>query len=287
MNDDPSKGFRVLSANDLRTFMQSRAEHEYELVDVRERDEYKERHLPGARLLPLSGLEDSLGEIREDKHTVLYCGSGKRSERAALMIADKRGLPNLYSLDGGLMGWDGETLPDFPKMDVFDTSGSIQEVVLRAIDLEKGAERLYETLLHFFAESKVQGPLKKLHAAEEAHARLLHGLLAKISDEPPEPFDALYASMKGDVLESGQTYDEVLAQVKGIPPEKRWALLELALDMEFQAYDLYRNLAAEHHGTALEEPLLKLASQEKLHFRMVLDAIGALASESSGAKPEG
>ena len=283
MSQEPSKGFRVLSANELRAFIQSHGEHEYDLVDVRERDEYQERHLPGARLLPMSGLEGSLGEIRQDRHTVLYCGSGKRSDRAAALVADRRGLPNLYSLEGGLMSWDGETLPDFPRMDVFDISGSIRDVVLRAMDLEKGAERLYDTLLNFFAEPSVLGPLKKLHAAEEAHARLLHGLLAKVSDEPPKPFDELYASMKGDVLESGQTYEEVLAKVRGIPPEKRWALLELALDMEFQAYDLYRNLAAKHHGSEIEDALLKLASQEKLHFKMVLEALGALAKASASA----
>ena len=279
MTNEEKLPFQVMSASALRTFMNSRSEHEYELVDVREREEYGERHLPGARLLPLSELEDNLDQVRADKHTIFYCGSGMRSERAAAFIAEKLGLKDLYSLRGGLVAWDGDTLPDFPHMHVFDDSGSIEEVVLRAIDLEKGAERLYETLLNYFEASAVQVPLRKLLDAEEAHGRLLHGLLTKVAAAPPKPFDELYASMKGDVLESGETYEQVLNKVKGIPPEKRWALLELALDMEFHAYDLYRNLAARHHGTELEDVLLKLAMQEKLHFRMVLEAMGALAAE--------
>lgn len=283
MNNDEKMPFRVLSASALRTFMQAHAEREYELVDVRERDEYGERHLPGARLLPLSELEDMLDQVRGDRHTVFYCGSGKRSERAAALVAEKLGFADLYSLEGGLMAWDGDTLPDFPNMHVFDTTGSDEEVVLRALELEKGAERLYETLLNYFEETAVQVPLRKLLDAEEAHGRLLFGLLTQVAKETPKPFEELYASMKGEVLESGETYEEVLSKVKGIPPEKRWALLELALDMEFHAYDLYRNLAAKHHATELEDVLLKLAAQEKLHFRMVLNALGALASERTKA----
>lgn len=283
MINDEKMPFRVLSASALRTFMQSRVESEYELVDVREREEYSERHLPGARLLPLSELEDKLEQVRGEKHTIFYCGSGKRSERAALLVAEKLGFENLYSLEGGLMAWDGDTLPDFPNMHVFDTTGSAEEVVLQALELEKGAERLYETLLNYFEGSAVQVPLRKLLGAEEAHGRLLFGLLTKVAKEPPQPFEQLYASIKGDILESGETYEQVLGKVKGIPPEKRWALLELALDMEFHAYDLYRNLAAKHHGTELEGVLLTLATQERLHFRMVLEAIGALASERAKA----
>ncbi len=271
--------FRNMGAEGLRKFLQAHAEKDYELVDVRERDEYQERHLPGARLLPLSELEGRLNELREDKHTILYCGSGKRSERAALLVAQHRTIPDLYSLAGGLAAWDGETLPDFPNLHVFDTTGSPDQVVLRAMDLEKGAERLYEMLLGFFEGSAVSGPMKKLLAAEEAHARLLYGLLKKVSSSPPDAFDELYGSMKGEVLESGETYEQVSKRVRDIPAEKRWALLELALDMEFRAYDLYRNLAAAHPGTELEDVVLKLAAQEKLHYRMVLEALGVLASE--------
>ncbi|MFW5739624.1 MAG: rhodanese-like domain-containing protein, partial [Myxococcota bacterium] len=223
MNDEQNEGFRLLSPNDLRGFMKAHAEKEFELIDVRERDEYKERHLPGARLLPLSSLEDTLGEVRADKHTIFYCGSGKRSGRAATLVAERRRLDNLYSLDGGLMAWDGETLPEFPRMQVFDTSGDLREVVRRAMDLEKGAERLYETLQHFFTDSEVKAALDKLHAAEEAHARVLYGLLGQLGAEP-EPFERLYGSMKGELLESGESYEQVLAKVKGIVPEKRWAL---------------------------------------------------------------
>jgi rhodanese-related sulfurtransferase/rubrerythrin len=258
---------------------------DYELVDVRQPEEYDERHLPGARLLPLSELEGRLGEIRGEKHTIFYCGSGMRSQRAALLVAERRKLPNLYHLKGGLADWDGETLPDFPHLQLFDQSGTFAEVVLRAMDLEKGAERLYETLSHYFEDSNVRDVLQTLLRAEEAHARTLHGALAEVSPKPPEPFETLYAKMKGNVLESGETLEAVLAKLKGIEPSKRWALLEVALDMEFKAYDLYRNLAARQSEAKLEDMFVRLAGQERKHYEFVLAAIGTLASERAVQRP--
>ena len=279
---DEKLGFRDVTADELRVLMQSRGESGYELIDVRERDEYEGRHLPGARLIPLSELESRVGEVREDRHTVFYCGSGKRSARAAAFVAEARKLPELFSLDGGLAAWDGETLPSFPRLHVFDTSGTVEQIVLRAMDLEKGAERLYGALMHAFEGSSVQGSLRKLLHAEEGHAKLLFGLLPEDAGAS-RSFDELYGAMTGDLLENGETFEHTAARIRAVPSDKRYLLLELALDMEFQAFDLYRNLAALHPGTDLEATLLKLAEQEKFHFRMVLDALGLLAAENHEA----
>ncbi len=276
-------GFREVTANELRVLMQSRGEAGYELIDVRERDEYEGRHLPGARLIPLSELEGRVGEVRGDRHTVFYCGSGKRSARAAAFVAEARKLPELYSLEGGLAAWDGETLPSFPRLHVFDTTGTVEQIVLRAMDLEKGAERLYGALMHAFEGSSVQGALRKLLHAEEGHAKLLFGVLPQDAAAASQSFDELYGAMTGDLLENGESFEQTAARIRLVPSGKRFLLLELALDMEFQAFDLYRNLAALHPGTDLEETLLKLAAQEKLHFRMVLDSLGLLAAENHEA----
>lgn len=279
----PTIGFRTLTADGLRDLMNTHGEHRFELIDVREKDEYQERHIPGARWLPLSELEQTMDSIHGDKHTVFYCGSGKRSERAAAMVAEKLRLSGLYSLEGGLAAWDGDTLPHFPKLHVFDSARSLDEVVRQAMDLERGAEKLYAALVELFEGSAVRVSLERLLEAEAAHARLLHGALSQLSPTPIDTFETMYSSLAGDILESGESYEDVLAKAKATPEEKRWTVLELALDMEFAAYDLYRNLAARHHRRPLEDVLLKLAAQEKVHFRMVLDALGVLAAERRGS----
>jgi len=81
-----------------------------DIVDVREPREWATGHLPGARLLPLDTYR------REEKTTFLHpkvlfvCASGGRSLTAA-KLGEARGLPDVYSLDGGTSGWAAEGLP--------------------------------------------------------------------------------------------------------------------------------------------------------------------------------
>ena len=53
-----------------------------ELIDVREPNEYAEVRVPGARLVPLGIVPDSLDSFPEGKFYVI-CKSGGRSHRAA------------------------------------------------------------------------------------------------------------------------------------------------------------------------------------------------------------
>jgi len=61
-------------------------EHGATLLDVRTQAEWDGRHLPGARLIPLSELEARMSEIPRDHPVVVYCQSGGRSAQAATML---------------------------------------------------------------------------------------------------------------------------------------------------------------------------------------------------------
>ncbi len=56
----------------VRSFLKERDLKEYNLVDVRTPKEYEERHLPGARLIPVGELSKRLGELDPDKPTIVY-----------------------------------------------------------------------------------------------------------------------------------------------------------------------------------------------------------------------
>ena len=73
------------------------------LIDVRETDEYVESHVPGAILVPLSGLPDRLGDIPTGEPLLLICKSGGRSMRAAEFLAG-RGY-DVTNVAGGTMAW--------------------------------------------------------------------------------------------------------------------------------------------------------------------------------------
>ena len=83
------------------------------LLDVREPWEWAVSNLSdlGARLIPLSELDDRLGEIPMDRAIVVYCKSGQRSRTAALRIAGS-GRSEVESLRGGLVAWAAAVDPD-------------------------------------------------------------------------------------------------------------------------------------------------------------------------------
>ena len=61
-----------LDADQAREYIASHPEGTYTLLDVRQPTEYKKEHIPGAKLLPLPQLVDSLSELDPQKPTIVY-----------------------------------------------------------------------------------------------------------------------------------------------------------------------------------------------------------------------
>ena len=69
---DLFKPIPSLETGEVRRLIDRSDPGEYNLIDVRQPKEYEKEHLPGARLIPLSELNDRLGEIDSDKKTITY-----------------------------------------------------------------------------------------------------------------------------------------------------------------------------------------------------------------------
>jgi len=82
------------------------------VVDVREREEWDEGHLPGAVHVPRGNLESRIEAAVPDKSrpVVLYCASGNRSAFAAKSL-EELGYENVVSLAGGFTDWKRNGLP--------------------------------------------------------------------------------------------------------------------------------------------------------------------------------
>jgi len=76
------------------------------LVDVRERDEWDEGHIPGAVHVPRGNLESRIEGVVPDhsQPVILYCASGNRSALAAKSL-EELGYETVYSLAGGYTDW--------------------------------------------------------------------------------------------------------------------------------------------------------------------------------------
>ncbi|HLM34624.1 MAG TPA: molybdopterin-synthase adenylyltransferase MoeB [Gaiellaceae bacterium] len=75
-------------------------------VDVRERDEWEEGHLPGAVHVSRGNLESRIEGVAPDREqpVVLYCAVGARSAFAAKTLTEL-GYENVTSLAGGFTDW--------------------------------------------------------------------------------------------------------------------------------------------------------------------------------------
>ena len=83
------------------------------LVDVRESSEYAQMHIDGARLAPLSIIDNYPVKDADapEKPIVFFCNSGRRTENAADKLVSLAGPVETYQIEGGISGWQKAGLP--------------------------------------------------------------------------------------------------------------------------------------------------------------------------------
>ena len=80
------------------------------LIDVREVDEFRSGHIPGAINLPLSGFSPRNIPDPEGRTVVLQCAGGKRSGKALDQCAAAQSVIDTH-LAGGIGAWRDAGLP--------------------------------------------------------------------------------------------------------------------------------------------------------------------------------
>jgi rhodanese-related sulfurtransferase len=73
------------------------------ILDVREDDEFKSGHIPGAEWIPLGQLATRMNELPKDKTIVAVCRSGNRSGQATELLR-QNGF-NVHNMQGGMNSW--------------------------------------------------------------------------------------------------------------------------------------------------------------------------------------
>lgn len=88
------------------------ARSEIQLIDVREKHEFRAGRIGAGLHIELSELSARAAEIDRDKPVVFYCRSGARSAMAteAFVAAGY----DAHNMAGGLLAWNGRGLPMEP-----------------------------------------------------------------------------------------------------------------------------------------------------------------------------
>ncbi len=79
------------------------------LLDVRQPEEYRDGHIPGATLIPLGELPRRVNELPRDREILVVCHSGNRSGSATrhLLSAGYKAT----NLSGGMIQWERAGFP--------------------------------------------------------------------------------------------------------------------------------------------------------------------------------
>jgi rhodanese-related sulfurtransferase len=99
-----SKGdFKIVPVKEFASLIQDES---VQRLDVRTMAEYSEGHIPGT--ININVLDDSFAAmadstLQKDKPVALYCRSGKRSKKAAVILSEKG--YKVYELDKGFNAW--------------------------------------------------------------------------------------------------------------------------------------------------------------------------------------
>lgn len=262
-----------LSPEALRQFIQDHHEKEYALIDVRQPGEYEQGHIPGARLLPLPELVQTMEALPRGKKMVFYCHSGARSMAAASMVAEEGiGSGGLLNLTGGMLAWDGGVTADYPNVQLFHWQAAPSEMLKTAMNLEKGALNFYTHVSGQYPEQPCVKIFADLAKAELGHARTVYRLWRQIETDGGE-FHTVFESLSGEVLEGGMKLSEAVDKLTDIKNRVCLRLIEMALSIEYAAFDLYHTMADRISAPDAQEAFVTIAQAEKAHMRTLAKAI--------------
>ena len=75
----------------------------FDLLDVRDEDEFAEGHVAGARNIPLNSLRSALGTLQKNRPLAVYCAVGGRAHNAVRLLR-QHGF-NAANISGGYTTW--------------------------------------------------------------------------------------------------------------------------------------------------------------------------------------
>ena len=80
------------------------------VLDVRTPGEWSAERIAGSVNLPLSHLQERMGEVPRDRRIAVHCAGGYRSAIAASLL-HQAGVTDVVEIAGGLAAWKAAHLP--------------------------------------------------------------------------------------------------------------------------------------------------------------------------------
>jgi len=270
-----------LSPEELKEILERDEMGQFVLVDVRQPEEYRAGHIPGARLVPLGELEARHSELEKDKKIVTYCRSGHRSMGAAILLCGM-GFKDVYTMDGGMLNWDYEALTGLPegKSELFVEKGEVGDVLMIALKLEKGSQEFYVRVAEKVKSQKTIETFQMLAQIEEKHMERIYDRYEEVLGKDKLPaFNLLKQELSLEYMEGGIEINKALLRIEEREFRDEMEALEVALEKEYVSYDFYKRVAGMLADTDTRALLHELAWEERKHINSLLIEIRKLVKE--------
>jgi len=270
-----------LSPEELKEILERDEMGQFVLVDVRQPEEYRAGHIPGARLVPLGELEARHSELEKDKKIVTYCRSGHRSMGAAILLCGM-GFKDVYTMDGGMLNWDYEALTGLPegKSELFVEKGEVGDVLMIALKLEKGSQEFYVRVAEKVKSQKTIETFQMLAQIEEKHMERIYDRYEEVLGKDKLPaFNLLKQELSLEYMEGGIEINKALLRIEGREFRDEMEALEVALEKEYVSYDFYKRVAGMMADADTRFLLHELAWEERKHINSLLIEIRKLVKE--------
>lgn len=265
-----------MTADQARSFLSGKTPQDVTVLDVRQPGEYAEGHIPGAKLIPMAALTESLHDIDPARPVLVYCAIGGRSRIAAQTLAGK-GYDHVINLSGGFKAWTGQAAygPEEEGVEIFVELDSVESILATAYSLEEGLRDFYLRMLGRVQDEKIKSVFRLLADIEIKHKDRLFAEYVRLTGKDDRgAFECRFVT---PLMEGGMTTEEYMDRFKpdlGSPVD----VISLAMSIEAQALDLYLRSAAWTRNEENRAILEQIASEEKVH----LERLGQLLDELVG-----
>lgn len=258
----------AVTVDDAKAFFNSHSSDSYQLVDVRQPEEYSRRHIPGALLIPLEDLVEEKGGLDREKTVFVYSNSASRALAAGQWL-NSQGFREVRFLEGGLSAWYGElAFGHFDlNLNLLDPEAEFEDAISMAYAMEEGLQQFYVMLARETEDETFKKLYRRLASFEVDHKRDLARIYS-IAQGKKLVENELAVHEGEQILEGGGYADITLIKTLA-NTESAADVFGLAAAFETQAMDFYIRLAARAGKPEVKKFFLEMADAEKKHLAFV------------------
>ena len=262
----------TMNVEDAKKLLAEKKEDEMALIDVREPEEYKQGHIPGARLIPLSDILDRLKELDPSKPALAYCRMGNRSRSAAALMMTQ-GFNKVYSIAGGITAWNGLVATGEYETGMFLLEGkkTPEEFLSLAWALEEGTRLFYKQTGDIVLDERAKKIFALLVNAEENHKAAISAAYKQFKGSGITDDKLKEMSLEG-FMEGGVSIEESVSWLKQ-KDRKLQDILEYSMQIETNSLDLYTKILRQMENEEAKKVFNAILDEEKVHLSRLGDLL--------------